>query len=110
MPTSRSHGATASWWRAVTTGCTRPCTSASSPSLAGCAFRSKPRGTPLAVLLSDTEGGLMAEQRKSGPGSRHVRDVMTPNPSSVSDNDTIREVARIMKEQDTGVVPVCDGG
>ncbi|HEY2828768.1 MAG TPA: CBS domain-containing protein [Thermoanaerobaculia bacterium] len=41
---------------------------------------------------------------------RHIRDVMTPNPATVSDTDSIRDVARIMKEQDTGVVPVCDGG
>lgn len=41
--------------------------------------------------------------------SRHVRDVMTPNPECVSERDSIRDVARIMKEQDTGVVPVVDG-
>jgi CBS domain-containing protein len=42
-------------------------------------------------------------------GSRHVRDVMTVNPECVSDNDSLRDVARIMKDQDTGVVPVVDG-
>jgi CBS domain-containing protein len=52
----------------------------------------------------------MAEQRNSGRGSRHIRDVMTPNPTTVSDRDSIRDVARIMKDQDTGVVPVCDDG
>jgi CBS domain-containing protein len=41
--------------------------------------------------------------------SRHVRDVMTVNPECVSDKDSIREVARIMKSSDTGVVPVVDG-
>ncbi|HEX6158700.1 MAG TPA: CBS domain-containing protein [Thermoanaerobaculia bacterium] len=41
--------------------------------------------------------------------SRHVRDVMTPNPQTVTQKDSIREVARIMKDQDTGVVPVVDG-
>jgi CBS domain-containing protein len=41
--------------------------------------------------------------------SRHVRDVMTPNPECVSEKDSIRDVARIMKDQDTGVVPVVDG-
>lgn len=41
--------------------------------------------------------------------SRHVRDVMTANPECVSERDSIRDVARIMKEQDTGVVPVVDG-
>lgn len=47
--------------------------------------------------------------RKPGKGSRQVRDVMTPDPVCVSDGDSIAEVARIMKEQDTGVVPVVDG-
>jgi CBS domain-containing protein len=41
--------------------------------------------------------------------NRHVRDVMTLNPECVSERDSIRDVARIMKEQDTGVVPVVDG-
>lgn len=41
--------------------------------------------------------------------SGHVRDVMTPNPECVSRQDSIREVARIMKDTDTGVVPVVDG-
>lgn len=51
----------------------------------------------------------MAQNQKSGPGSRHIRDVMTPNPECVSEKDSIRDVARIMKDQDTGVVPVVDG-
>lgn len=51
----------------------------------------------------------MAEERKTSTGSQSIRDVMTPNPSTVSERDSIREVARIMKDQDTGVVPVCDG-
>jgi len=41
--------------------------------------------------------------------SRHVRDLMTANPECVSEKDSIRDVARIMKSQDTGVVPVVDG-
>jgi CBS domain-containing protein len=41
---------------------------------------------------------------------RHVRDVMTPNPECVTEKDSLRDVARIMKDQDTGVVPVVDGG
>ena len=53
----------------------------------------------------------MAQERnqKSGPGSRHVRDVMTANPDCVSEADSLRDVARIMKDSDTGVVPVVDG-
>jgi len=40
---------------------------------------------------------------------KHIRDVMTPNPVTVSEKDSIREVARIMVREDTGVVPVVDG-
>src|SRR5947209_964098 len=40
---------------------------------------------------------------------RHIRDVMTPNPACVSAKDSIREVARIMAREDTGMVPVVDG-
>jgi len=50
----------------------------------------------------------MANQ-KTGSGSRAIRDVMTTNPECVSDKDSIRDAARIMKDQDTGVVPVVDG-
>lgn len=42
--------------------------------------------------------------------SRTVRDVMTPNPETVTEKDDVRQVARIMKDRDTGVVPVVDGG
>ena len=40
----------------------------------------------------------------------NVREVMTTNPRTVSPNDTIQIAARIMKEEDTGVVPVVDNG
>lgn len=40
---------------------------------------------------------------------RQIRDVMTPNPECVTEKDSLRDVARIMKDQDTGVVPVVDG-
>ena len=43
----------------------------------------------------------MAKQRAS--------DVMTPNPKAVTASDNILEVARIMRDQDTGVVPVVEG-
>ncbi|HEY3054735.1 MAG TPA: CBS domain-containing protein, partial [Thermoanaerobaculia bacterium] len=45
----------------------------------------------------------MAEERKQ------VRDVMTPNPKTVTEKDSVLDVARIMRDQDTGVVPVVDG-
>lgn len=51
----------------------------------------------------------MAQERNQGSDSRHVRDVMTPNPECVSEKDSIRDVARIMRDEDTGIVPVVDG-
>ena len=40
---------------------------------------------------------------------KHIRDIMTPDPVCVSEGDSIREAARIMAREDTGVVPVVDG-
>jgi CBS domain-containing protein len=40
----------------------------------------------------------------------HIRDVMTPNPRFVSPDDSIQSAARIMRDEDTGAVPVCDNG
>jgi CBS domain-containing protein len=53
----------------------------------------------------------MAQQQnqKTGGSSRKACDVMTPNPATVSENDSIRDAARIMAREDSGVVPVVDG-
>ncbi len=50
----------------------------------------------------------MAEQRSSEP--QHVRDVMTKNPETVREKDSVLDAARIMRDQDTGIVPVIDDG
>lgn len=50
----------------------------------------------------------MANLRKSGAGSRRVRDIMTADPACVRESDGIAEAARIMKREDTGVVPIID--
>jgi CBS domain-containing protein len=39
-----------------------------------------------------------------------IRDVMTPNPRTVSPDDTIQAAARIMQTMDTGAVPVVNNG
>lgn len=41
---------------------------------------------------------------------QHVREVMTPNPVTVTRKDKIVEAAKIMAREDTGVVPVVDDG
>ena len=40
----------------------------------------------------------------------NIRDVMTPNPRTVSLQDSIQNAARIMRDEDTGIVPVVDNG
>jgi CBS domain-containing protein len=40
----------------------------------------------------------------------NIRDVMTSNPRTVSPSDSIQNAARIMRDEDTGVVPVVDNG
>ncbi len=45
----------------------------------------------------------------TGKSGEKVRDVMTPNPQTVTEKDSIRDVARIMADRETGVVPVVNG-
>src|SRR5690606_9047695 len=40
----------------------------------------------------------------------NIRDVMTPNPRTLTPEDNIRNAARIMRDEDTGVVPIVDNG
>ena len=40
----------------------------------------------------------------------NVREVMTTNPRCVSPDDSIQIAARIMREEDTGVVPIVEDG
>ena len=39
-----------------------------------------------------------------------IREVMTPNPRSVSPSDSIQNAAAIMRDEDAGAVPVVDNG
>ena len=40
----------------------------------------------------------------------HIRDVMTLNPRTVTLDDTIQNAARIMRDEDTGAIPVVENG
>ncbi len=40
----------------------------------------------------------------------NIRDVMTPNPQTVSPQDSIQNAARIMRDADTGAIPVVENG
>ena len=41
---------------------------------------------------------------------KSVQDVMTSNPASIEADSPVVEAARIMKEQDVGIIPVVEGG
>ena len=40
----------------------------------------------------------------------NIRDVMTPNPRTLTPHASIQEAARIMRDEDTGAIPVVDQG
>jgi CBS domain-containing protein len=40
----------------------------------------------------------------------NIREVMTPNPRCIAPGETIQNAARIMREEDTGAVPVVENG
>src|SRR5207244_4911145 len=58
-------------------------------------------------FLDRSKEDAMAQQESGS--FRSIRDVMTPNPASVSDKDSVKRAAEIMKREDAGVVPVVDG-
>ena len=41
---------------------------------------------------------------------QRIRDIMTSNPSTIEPNKTVVDAARIMKQEDAGVVPVTENG
>ena len=42
--------------------------------------------------------------------SQNIRDIMTANPSTVEPDQSVVEAAKIMKQEDAGVVPVTENG
>jgi CBS domain-containing protein len=41
---------------------------------------------------------------------KSIRDVMTPNPRTVTSDSPVVEAARLMKEEGVGSIPIVDGG
>ena len=52
---------------------------------------------------------MAQEKSHGGDTARKVSNVMTANPKTVTDKDSILDAAKIMRDSDTGVVPVVDG-
>ena len=50
----------------------------------------------------------MAKEAEDARRTVTVESVMTKNPRFVTKTDSIQDAALIMREEDTGIVPVCD--
>jgi CBS domain-containing protein len=47
---------------------------------------------------------------KGADMAESIRDLMTTNPRSVESGSTVVEAARLMRDEDAGLIPVCEGG
>jgi CBS domain-containing protein len=54
----------------------------------------------MANSARETKGADMAES---------IRELMTTNPRSVESGSTVVEAARLMRDEDAGLIPVCEG-
>src|SRR5207244_7109558 len=52
----------------------------------------------------------LRRRRQGGDMGQSIRDIMTSNPSTVEPDKTVVDAARIMKQEDAGVVPVTENG
>ena len=46
---------------------------------------------------------------KGADMAESIRDLMTTNPRSVESGSTVVEAARLMRDEDAGLIPVCEG-
>jgi CBS domain-containing protein len=49
------------------------------------------------------------EMRKGPTMAESIRDLMTTNPRSVESGSTVVEAARLMRDENAGLIPVCEG-
>jgi CBS domain-containing protein len=51
-------------------------------------------------------------ERRKGVGvmAESIRDLMTKNPRSLESGSTVVEAARLMRDEDVGIIPVVEGG
>src|SRR2546423_319374 len=54
-------------------------------------------------------GNTTRKQEKGGTMATKVRDAMTTNPKTLPSSATPVEAAKLMKTEDTGIVPIVDG-
>src|SRR5215213_4578631 len=61
------------------------------------------------TCLAPLSRGEIPETDERGAMAQTIRELMTENPRTVSPGDTIQDAAKIMRDEDTGVVPITDG-
>src|SRR6185503_17835752 len=119
-------------YRRAPAAVTRSCTTANTTSATMAVVMRTRRGRTticISIIRSRCGGGGFARERVAvwprgrsratadPPYARHggvqlmnIREVMTPNPQCVAPGDSIQNAARIMRDCDTGAVPVVDNG
>src|SRR5829696_995537 len=61
------------------------------------------------TCLAPLSRGEIPETDERGYMAQTIRELMTENPRTVSPDQTIQDAAKIMRDEDTGVVPITEG-
>src|SRR5829696_9596271 len=61
------------------------------------------------TCLAPLSRGEIPETDERGYMAHIIRELMTENPRTVSPDQTVQDAARIMRDEDTGVVPITEG-
>jgi CBS domain-containing protein len=49
------------------------------------------------------------DEERGAAMAERIRDLMTSNPRSLESGSSVMEAARVMRDEDTGIVPIADG-
>src|SRR5918911_5020571 len=63
----------------------------------------------LTVCMPPPPGTGVATRKGGRRMGKTIREAMTSNPKTVSTDQSVVDAARIMKEEDAGIVPIVDG-
>src|SRR5215218_8324554 len=64
---------------------------------------------PSSTRLAPVSRGDTDTTDERGYMAQTIRELMTENPRTVSPDQTIQDAAKIMRDEDTGVVPITEG-
>jgi CBS domain-containing protein len=75
----------------------------------GLAGRPREAHVPIVHPFRGSRQGEKTGTEERGGMGKKIQDLMTKNPRTVTADATIAEAAKIMRDEDTGVVPIVDG-